>query len=472
MEFLNKFDLSQLDSNTSFAAMGYWWTPENPDKRIAGVLKFIPNVSIELKLFGSLSGNFLSGNALRFINGNLEGGTLVTLYKNARRNSTFGTSFPTEIFSSIHCFFNANLISENELNFSEIKVYFSHLHEWLSPDLFEIDSDYKNKSDRKIKMEFSPLKNLSYNVPFLKCSLGFGSDFHYNLRPKKKFHLINDVFNSLKFEENIHLSEYSLITYRLLSFYSLLIGDPIDINKMIFIKNKKKIYWLPLSKSNRKSKAIDTSEMLAPFSLIKDNFENIINLWFTKNENLRPVYNLFFSSFFRSDQFIETHFLNMCQSLEVLHRRICIGKYLPTEDFKVLFRKVKDSIPKIEPEQLRNKLLASISHANEFGLSDRISELLNLIPDYYKNLYLMNNTFKRDIKNIRNHLTHYEGATDYAFFEKNALALFTRVEQMKLLLAYILLTQLGLTDDQIKSSFRAKFSYVELDAQRYFGATD
>ncbi|WP_157885747.1 ApeA N-terminal domain 1-containing protein [Chryseobacterium cucumeris] len=37
-----------------FETEGYWWKPESPENRIAGILHYKPNFETDLRLFGDL----------------------------------------------------------------------------------------------------------------------------------------------------------------------------------------------------------------------------------------------------------------------------------------------------------------------------------------------------------------------------------------------------------------------------------
>lgn len=469
MEVLKKIEIGKINSETPFEVIGYWWTPLTSQNRVAGLLKFTPGEEITLKLFGHISNSFLEMKSEEVILGVVEGGLQITLHKCSRASTMVGSGHPIEEFSILNCLLGAHFEQAESFKFNKVKIHLLNFYEWLNPNLFKVNLS-KTNTGRKIQAEFEPLQTMSFNLKSLKCALSFDSNYSWSAQATRKFHITNDVHNIFQFEESKSLDDLSKFIFRLTSFYSLLIGEPIDVHKVVFVVGKEDIVWLTLKKKQKSRKnIINQFKMIVPFISVQNNFETVIDSWFEKNELLKPVYNLFFSSFFRSDQYVETHFLNMCQSIEVLHRRIFEGKHLPKDEFKKQIKPIKEEISKISNEVLRQKVLSLIGFVNEFGLSDRIEELLKSIPESFKTTYLFDDRFRKDIKDIRNHLTHYEGESNYEFYENNPKALFTRVEQMKIILMYFLLIQLGLTEDQIKNAFDFKFAYVNSYAHHYFG---
>jgi hypothetical protein len=62
---------------------------------------------------------------------------------------------------------------------------------------------------------------------------------------------------------------------------------------------------------------------------ITERFEYTIKKRFENAENLKPVYDLYFSALHSSSMYLDHKFLNFIQALEAYHRRVIGGNDLP-----------------------------------------------------------------------------------------------------------------------------------------------
>jgi hypothetical protein len=110
---------------------GHWWTPDDPEEKVAGNLSFSPKSGVELDLFGILGEEGIEkGTTHKTLYGVAVDGTRVELNNCRRTSYSFSGSTSRETY-------NANLMSLNEkgatpnVRFNEVYLSFPLLGDWI-----------------------------------------------------------------------------------------------------------------------------------------------------------------------------------------------------------------------------------------------------------------------------------------------------------------------------------------------------
>lgn len=231
------------------------------------------------------------------------------------------------------------------------------------------------------------------------------SDEEYAFRPKPQVWL---HFDSPKRVSDV----VDWWTHRVITFFSLIIGDPITVDALnIYIqdpytpgsglpKEGKVIRRHPEEKESR----THTFEMLAAYPEVAAEFGAVVKNWFRAVSKLEPVVDLFSTVAFHSHLHTEAQFLFLVQSLEVYHARMFESTELPAEEHKKRVAAVVDLLPVELKDWVRSKLSANYKY-----LDQRLLDLFAANRTEAERLFRNVAELPERIRYTRNYLTHYNG---------------------------------------------------------------
>ncbi|MEK4487663.1 HEPN domain-containing protein [Psychrobacillus sp. FSL H8-0484] len=186
---------------------------------------------------------------------------------------------------------------------------------------------------------------------------------------------------------------------------------------------------------------------------IVNNFERCMQNWFSKNELLLPVIELYIGiNYQRTSN--ERHFLNAVQALEAYHRLTRKNEVLPKIEHKVKIKSIISSVPEEDRAWLQGKL----NFSNEPSLHERLDDLLRPVKDTsHPNYSRSYDLFKpqginfedliKDIKNTRNYNTHFDEKLKNKAVKGDELLQLTTL--LIIMIEYYLMTELELNEDLV-----------------------
>jgi hypothetical protein len=460
----------------SYECNGYWWVPENPDNKVYGTLKFFPTEGYVLDTMGIFLQNksneinkryFKELKKTEIILGLTDEGKLITLYdclnsKIRERTSKYHISF---IFVGFH------FEKKEHVQFKSVTVNYSHLSEWIyiSGIEFETVFDPKGKLiDKKIH----------YNLPseimldLKDFCLKFRWDLHGDFTPeaygfKEKIYVIIEAQKSISFHHflNICLQIQNFLSLGLRKATSFLITD--GKNEKYYSQNHftgETIYWnikiFSSEKNENDNNLISSDRMLFSYRDIESYLENCLNNWFIKAKDLEPVYNLYFGTMYNPHMYLQQKFLSLITALESYHRRIHGGQYFEDiEEFKIVYKKMLESIELINNNDFKDKMKTNLEHANEYALKKRLKLIIKVFGSKGINIKLSKHDKERlitDLGDIRNELTHYSKKSDYK--SKDYDKMFEYVEIMERFIEMCFLLELEIPKEKIIELFNKNSS--------------
>lgn len=260
-----------------------------------------------------------------------------------------------------------------------------------------------------------------------------------------------------------HFKWFWSAIYNLCNFLTLLIGDTtyiisvkaygdeIEINPEQKTKEMIEVYFT--QKKPGLNDGIHPFEMIIPFPRISDKIEKVLSLWFSKAENLRSVYDLFFGTFYNPGMHLEFHFLSLIQAIESYHRVTKGGKYLNDGCWQPYRKILTDHIPVELDSGHRESLKSRIKYGNEYSLRKRLGELLSTIDEKSsQNLFPSKKYLTGTIVDTRNYLTHY----DYELKGSSLKGadLYWANQRLRIFLTLLLLKEIEIDENVIMASMK------------------
>lgn len=400
----------------NFEIMGLWWLPEDDNKKVPGVLKFIADKEIKLELMGSFHESIkqiVESKQIQYfeIILGVSKGVNYTLFRSWEMNTSFGSANSIYMVSSFHCkyiFKGIHFLSSNDVKFAQMSIGFTYLEDWVFPNPFKREGmdgiKYINPPKHDIKIEkinsiISIVSGVSGSVSSKTVSMSANSSFVIKpIDELKGLEWYEDVIDSLE------------------NFLTLVIGRPIyPITKTAYLSNSDKFQIYYALKNISFNGDLHFSQMMLPYNDLSSYLDEFLNNWFNYSDMLEPINELFFGTYY-AHLYVHFYFLSLIQAIEAFHRRIYgdKGKYLSNSDYEPIRSILTTSIPtnfsdgREYPIGFRDSLKNRIRFGNEYSLRTRLKQLSNVWDSLDPLLYENKDEFNNYIVCTRNYLTHYE----------------------------------------------------------------
>ncbi len=439
---------------------GFWWLPENPDKKIAGILRFQQPDSPILELIGEqFTTDIYRSHSPEFILG-LSESTYITLYKCLSKSMGWVSSYLAHVV-----FVNAHFEKEEEMIFDNMSVSYFNLEEWArNEETYQLlkAEDFNMKQiaaelkidDLYLKIRFSVDKSLrlSETSEKLRAHVQIEKRLHFNDYMRKILHYI-EIFLSM----GINNATYPLS----------LTGKTSTAKKVSW--SYVKIYYAIPGNLIEDAKIIYHQKMFLTLSDIVDNFEEHLENWLLKSERLAPVYNLFFQVL-QAKSYLEHEFLQVAKAVEAYHRRTYqqSGTYMGSEDYEIVrdsLVKQLGSLPldvKID-DKVKKRIESSLraENINDFTLRDRLKEIWKTHQDAIK-VFIPSrkqyDQFTDEVIIARDFLTHYFENPDIEA-KLTPQYLIELIQNLKYIMQICLLYEMGILPNKIQEFIKREIQW-------------
>ena len=449
---------------------GFFWTPEDADNRVPGILRIAETGVATLEVFG-LSQRLLSRRPLDDPEFNQRAETInrivgvvgknesVTLDGCFRRswNSNLGGLWTSTIHAN-QAFIGA--IYKEDITFSKVQFSVEGLDEWLRISGIHVDHHWDEK---RASIDFDPPKEIPFHLPggmemrfgFRWTLPGFPSITEARITQKAYVALISTELRPLDDFVNLIFKIHTFLCFAINKIVSLEsitaysteltqeLGDGLTYELPI------KVYYESLPQSETEPK-IRLPEMLFLYRGIEKECEGIFNRWLKNYETSEPAFNLYFASKSGAYKILDGKFLSLVQGIETLHRRNSQETFMAKEEFSNLVDTISKSVPNDRREWIREKL----KYANELSLRKRVGEMIEPFEDFFGS----NTERKHFISKVvatRNYLTHYDsGIESQAASERDLWMLCLKLEA---LFQLHFLRLIGIKDEDISTIVEGNF---------------
>ncbi|MDE0147836.1 MAG: hypothetical protein OXM58_05655 [Rhodospirillaceae bacterium] len=377
---------------------GFFWLPEDPEKRFPGFLRISESgaVTLEMTSLGhgfvgarSLGDPWMGGDLIEFkrIIGVTRIG-IVTLEGCSERNTNaeFVSGLSTSIFSAKWAFIGVGYGKENDIVFSEFQFSLKGMNKWLGKSgIMVTHNEDKSVSINyslpepvviKISDEFQMKFNFSSNVP-----TGFNID---EAKITQKTFVVFSSKSEKPLDDFLSLAHkirnfFSFVTTRT-AFIDSASGYSDEIKRHGGRKDYRvpvKIYFreFPYSDEYRNARS---DEMLFVFLEIRERVEDVFRKWLRIYDSHESILNRYFLSNLDYTMDLERRFLLLVEGMAAIHKE----SYNPEEVY--LVNRLKEMI---EPFQ------------RHFGSDDEVDCFAKKIVsarNYLAHLYRRNGDFVPD----------------------------------------------------------------------------
>jgi hypothetical protein len=437
---------------------GYFWLPDDTEKRLSGRLRIseVGKCSLELLgFFGRLPGGFSTDSSnLPTVHGLIEGGA-VTLYDCHYQNRNIG--FGTVSRAKLHvgtAFKGAHLPPEAEVQFCKLEAAISGLDEWLQitgiTTGFELDEAEKVRS---AFVRYVPPPKIELKLPGLRVAFefawtapGFGVMKEAKITHQARLTVVPDgemafedlnqllgrVVNFLSFAADQTLSVDALYAYSPAATMSVRAGEK-PLSLPVFYE----------SSTPTGEVKVDQDNVLFSYPDVADQLERMLTEWLDQHEALGPAFNLYFAVSAGRHVYLESAFLSIAQGVETLHDRASGETLESPEAFAHRVERILAGCP----EEFREWLAEELAYANKPSLRARLRRMLKPFAAHFGNAEARKEFVDRMV-DTRNYLTHYDPAL--AERAAHGVDIYYLTAKLEALFQLHLLTMIGISRERIE----------------------
>lgn len=436
---------------------GFFWLPENFEKKIPGDLVVSDGGSIELSVLGNFDEGLDEAFEMRLssarILGFVEDEGVVTLDGCAyiKKQTALGGIGRSKIrVQSLLC--GGHYEVGEVASFNQIDFHIEGLDEWLNITGISVERDYENRTATINYVKQHPVA--LGNFRGFEISIGFAYSFP-GAPILKEAKITHGAYLSLKSIAAQPLQEFTVLIYQLTNFFGFAMNAKVSSYKIAgyndtFVEEipgggeyriPVKVF-LPLRPLFDEVPQVIGPRMLFSYRTISQNAAIIFKCWLEAYEEILPALSLYFSVVQGTHRYADSKFLALAQGLETYHRRTSNRLLMDSEDFQTLKRHVIDSCP----EKHRSWLDGKLKFANEISLAHRLKDLIEPnLPYLPKDID--QKRFVRQVVDTRNYLTHYsEELKDKAAHGRDLVELILRLEVIFVL---SLIRHIGFTEAEV-----------------------
>ena len=448
-----------------FSLRGYWWLPATPDRQVTGTLSFDPDGEAELEVDGTLrelpTGILQSYFHAPVIHGHTLDDKACTL--SDAHESRFQLHLPGEATSRF--FFNRLFIGKQTVDpsstrFESALVDFTDLRGWMHRDPFTEQSNLGAPDNPSLTTAYAMPPLISVDVPAIAAAIALEPTFSASWSYQRRT-LAHGESIRITPRERQDASWYLNAIAKFQMLLSLFVGEPVNFLAMRLctdVKQPPEHGGKPLREyvefcfrqvGKKNTKELLPPEIPFPYPSLADEFPQALNNWYRKADALSTISGLFFGISVNRGVPIEFQFLTLIQALESYHRTQGMDKYVSDEEYPPIRDALIAAIPKTLAQDFRAALKSRLKYGNEHSLRKRLEMTLGLVPTKLRQEITESNLlFVEQIVQTRNYLTHRDESQKEHVL--NLRGMFNASSALRLLIAVLLLCEVGLPADRLE----------------------
>jgi len=323
-----------------FEYKGYWWKPDDPDNKVAGVLTYKPGESITLELIGTFDKEndavvaFLNKSEESVIHGALGNAKKVTLLKcHPSGNVNLSSFFPIIRYTCIYCFIGRCYSGMDEEGDFRMTVHFPELSYWCHPGVLR-ETFMKNKEQKGqiISLSFEALfggktladvelddgytiqlkagASLGGDPALLSNEIGQSSWLEISRNEKVSFNqLLSHIY---KFEEFLSIATMRVVESSEITIYDEEYYQEYNDGE----KHHHGVYFFSSHWKGKDNEKVDTLKFLFGYDDIKDRLGEMMRLWYVDKNDMYPVRSNLVDSLEKKRVFSNMDFLILARALD------------------------------------------------------------------------------------------------------------------------------------------------------------
>ena len=414
---------------------GYFWTPDRPDDRHPGALRYNPETGLKLSLFAGFSdaewrpnptgrGQRLSQRTRVWgiVHGISDGHPITLLEcREVRAKRIMAERIAAQDIIAQQGLFGIHLNDESESSFAGIDIEVEHLNFWAPESDTEIviEMDEKEPRDSRWRVAVEPAAPRFADVDGMTAELSrwYQLPKFDPTRSRSSFSGHGTAHIKFSSPETRSVEEWQEVVHSFQDLVSLSVDAPCGLLVQNLLQpaaantedGSPKYKSIPLLtneivRGNPDDRPVQDHEAL--FTLRDIDLETLLPRWFAVGKRFRATVNMLVGAMYIDHAFLETQVVTAVAAAEAMHRKLEIPPPLPDDEFA----ERRASLMRILPNDQRSWLNKYLSR-NEHTLKERLLELASRPdPSVMQKLLPNPNAWAKAAKDARNGIAH-EGET-------------------------------------------------------------
>ena len=444
--------------NEDITIKGLWWLPDKPEKQLVGEITYGPTSGAQLNLLDYF---FKEARGDQFtVWGMTVSGRPVSLFNCHAKNLTM--HLPGARVAEISSYLGiveGHFKAPDQMKFAKVTAELSHLQEWAWTSGINVAPRESGKG-WQVTQEMLPDISLGSQGDF-QLALEFTgrlSPEYGDCKLSEKCVLkveTKTLIDYLSFEEIIRRFQHFVALAVSRPVYALSINTRIDKPKRIF--QGRSIYEefgiiRKVSLSDDVKKTLIPQDMQFCLGDLKPEPSEFVKRFFDKHQLLEPVCDLYFSTLYNREMYVQQRFLALAHAIEAYHRAFVGGKYQSDDEYRKGLQKILwDAIPKNLGADFRASLKNKLKYLHEFSLRKRVQDICAKFASVLKPFLGEATEFAGAVADQRNLLTHPDSTAEGRPKATDWTEVWLKSEQLSLLLEVCLLHELGFNEKAIST---------------------
>jgi len=325
---------------------GYWFLPNDPDKKIAGILSFVPFETLKLELIGGFDTpqDYLMNveseevdydDIIWGIDEDAKRITLVNCAKYGKLN--LSSEFPMINYTIDYAIIGVHINSWEEKAFFKLEAKLPLFTKWINKRRVSFSTQYSNSDNRRLGFDIK-FRTDDHENTVLKIKDNFTIAFKHNCYiPENqlfKREIEEHYTLEIQSEVNVDFWTFILAARKFAKFLTLACRSEIGFDELqLSCKNyyqeyrNGRMFYNPIQLlyiQERPTVLPETKkakDFLIDYQSIKQDFPEIINNWYGFDRNMSPILQHLIESINNNPVFRSVDFLVICQALEGFHTR-------------------------------------------------------------------------------------------------------------------------------------------------------
>ncbi len=442
-----------------FEYQGHWWSPEEPEEKLPGILRFDPDEGATLSLFGSLKAPDEGAGAVNILGLSMDQ-TPITLTKLVRPPTIPGWPSSMRRSGTSTVDVGTVIVGEHfgraeDVGFERLIVEYLNLDAWAGVSGFEIAFiDDPDTHPITVRHELPDPIAADVGAEY-QVNLFFGSGFEASPRPFTRATITQVAELVISFSEKQSLQDLQDVAYRLQHLLSL--GTkrstfPVAMwgaTGPVGEAQRVGIFYRTLGRTGTSRERPAQHEMLFTLRDLPEGFGPAVERWLTRAEVLDPVYRLYLGTVYNPQMFLEQEFLNLVQALEAYHRRTTDTSDLPEGEHEKRMEAILGAVP----EEYREWLEGKLQYSNEPNLRKRMKHVFDGHPETVGSVVggsKERRSFINKVLDTRNYRTHFDESLESRVARGENLYRINR--KLRKLMEMCLMAEIGFEDDEIRKA--------------------
>ena len=330
----------------TYTHRGRWWLPDSPANTKSGTLT-VEQGRATLDIEGDFGHEILeqtetstsfapiASSQDRILGVSTDGKRITLVDCRVAQGKMNFPGIPTTIYRAQFALIGAHFEDGEPIEFNAFDMRTSDLEAWVGSTPFGVEytDPASNPEHTWLTVRVAQSEELNFESPLpngqtVRIRLSIGTQGLGGFAPKAELEYTRWI--GLQFPAPADLQQTLKAVTELRNFLTLAIGKPLTLLSIDGYCNAKvgpqdnpvpiKILYDANANPDLSERATLPWEMLFTFEQARDRLVEVLNTWFEHHDLLGPVFNLYFSLFYRPDLYLEQRFLGYAQAIETYDR--------------------------------------------------------------------------------------------------------------------------------------------------------